>query len=192
MVVTNSRWIGQGIQKQALLRSLRKPMTSNELLSKMLPICPHVRLRDISKMLSKLRQRGLVYCLTPNAVTGRLHFFTDEGRRIVGEEFGINVQPLPPGMDWEKYAFVARGLVRKLTLLEFSKKSKGVTVGKTTTEIRKGLRQVHPAGLNAVIRALHELSNHGIIQRIGLTLKRGRPIYLPTRTGERIIEQLSR
>lgn len=178
-------------QKTALLETLQKPMTGTDLLAAMCRKCPRVQLRDIWRLLKNLERREWVYCLTPDEVTGRLYFFTEKGRRVMRRDFNTQVKPLPPLVNWKKYAWVTRGQARKAVLLAtgWFPPSQEKPEPKTISQIRKQLIQIHPLGLGGAIRAMHELADMKLVQRVGVTRKRGNALYLPTLAGRRIIEQ---
>lgn len=152
-------------------------MSGSELLVAMRKDCPRAQLRDISRLLRQFEARRLIYCLTPKAITGRLYFFTERGRRTARTVLSNRTTPLPSGVNWNKYAEVIRGSTRKLVLLEMETPWKGKAVAKTATMIRKQLLAKHPLGLGATIRAIQELEQLKVIRRCGVTQKRRRPLY---------------
>ena len=182
------RWVKRGSQRRAIVMALTKPKTSKEILEDTKQVNPHILLQDIWFNMSQFKQRGLAFCLNPDAITGKLHFLTDFGRSIVEEAFGLKIEPFPVDIDWELYSFVVRATTRKAVLKElgtrFDKKEE------TTAEIRKNLKERHPIGLNPTIRALKELTQHGLVKCVGVTEKGGHKLYLLTEQGERIVGQM--
>lgn len=169
-------------------------MAGRELLATMQSKFPKIQLRDIWRILQNLEAKGLVFCLTPGEVTGRLYFFTEKGRRWMRKEFNFPVNPLPKLVNWKKYSCVVRGQTRKAVLMEVGgvHSSRGKPEPKTITKVRKQLLiHKHPMGLSAAIRAMHELEELKLVRCVGLTKKRNSALYLPTITGNRIIKQLS-
>jgi DNA-binding PadR family transcriptional regulator len=184
-------WIRRGVQKKTLAQVLRKPMTGSELLIAMRrENCPRVQLRDLWRLLQKFEQKGLVICLTPGEPTGRVFFLTNRGRRAVKLAFGLSTAPLSPDVDWKKYAQVVRGRVRQSVLTEVGRNWIDTSARKTAAAIRKKLRDKHPMGLGATIRALRELERLKLIRRAGVTARQARPYYALTKTGQFILEQL--
>jgi DNA-binding PadR family transcriptional regulator len=191
MRVTDREWLRRGVQKKTLAQVLRKPMTGSELLTAMRrENCSKAQLRDLWRLLQKFEQRGLIICLTPGEPAGRVFFLTDRGRRAVKLAFGQSVAPLSTGVDWKKYAQVARGRVRQIVLSEVGRNWIDTLARKTAAAIRKKLRDKHPMGLGATIRALRELERLKLIRRAGVTAKRACPFYELTKTGRFILEQL--
>lgn len=151
--------------------------------------CPAVQLRDIWRALQKLQARGLVYCLTPNEITGRLYFLTERGREFTMRKYGVLVHSLPHGIDWTHYAYIARGQARKTILVCLKKPWRGQN-DKTIAAVRKLSLQVHPLCMAAAIRAMQELEATGLVRRVGVTELRQRPLYRLTTAGQRIIAQM--
>lgn len=185
------RWIKRGKQKRAIIMALTKPKTSKEIRNDTKEINPHILYQDISFNMALFKQRELVSCLNPDTITGKLHFLTDFGRKVVEEAFGIKVEPLPEDIDWNLYSFVVRATTRKAVLIElgtrFDKKEE------TTAEIRKTVKEKHPKiGLNPTIRALKELTQCGLVECVGVTDKGGYKLYRLTERGERIVRQMMR
>jgi len=195
MRVTIQKWLQRGrkknqhSQKMALAEALQKPMGGSELLSVMRSKWPAIQLRDISRLLRQFEERQLIYCLTPKEITGRLYFFTERGRKIVRKNLNISVKPLPRLVNWEKYAQVVRGQTRKAVMLAMEMQWQWKSE-KTITAVRKLLIGKHALSLGATIRAMRELEELRLIKRVGVTQKRGRPLYQATLAGKRIIAQL--
>jgi DNA-binding PadR family transcriptional regulator len=179
-------------QKTALIKALRKPMTGTELLEAMCEECPNAQLRDIWRLLKNLEKRGLVYCLTPEEITGRLYFFTEKGLEMARNNYDISIDPSPP-LDWKKYSQVVRGLARKAVLMAIGSSPllSETLEPKTATQVRKYLvNHKQPMGLGGTIRAIHELERMGLVHRVGVTSKRSCPLYLPTEEGRKFIDQI--
>ena len=196
MFVTENEWLQPCIrkkkkdnQKKALVEALQKPMTGTELLTAMRPKCPSVQLRDIWRLLKNMGQRQLTYCLTPGEVTGRMYFFTEKGRRYARQTFKVSVSPLPRLVNWKKYSQVVRGRARKAVLIEMGKPWKG-ELTKTITTVRKLLAGEHPLTLGAAMRAMHELEALNLINCVGVSRERSRPLFQLTTGGKRIVNQL--
>lgn len=182
------RWVKRGRQRRAIIMAMTKPKTSKEICDDTKQVNPHILLQDIWFNMAQFKQRGIAFCLNPDAIIGKLHFLTDSGRSIVEEAFGLKIEPLPEGIDWELYSFVVRATTRKAVLIElgtrFDKKEE------TTAEIRKNLKEKHPIGLNPTIRALKELTQRGLVKCVGVTEKGGYKLYRLTEQGERIVRQI--
>ena len=114
------RWLMRGRQRAAVVRVLRKPMTASEICRAAHPINPHIQLRDLWFLMDELKKRRLVVCLNPRHTTGKLYALTDRGRETALCAFGLRFPPIPNGVNWRKYAQVARARARKLVLLELA------------------------------------------------------------------------
>jgi len=136
--------------------------------------------------------RGLVSCLNPRLVTGRLFSLTPRGGAAVAEVFGIAVEPTPGGIDWRRYAWVVRAKVRRLTLGGLECLESRTGQAQTATAIRKHLKTDHPVGLNPVLRALKDLVRLGLVREAGATAERGLKRYGLTPAGKRVWLQLCR
>lgn len=167
---------------------LQKPMTVKELVEAMSGYGMTVHKGKVRLLLRKFEKRNLAFCITPKEGNGRLYFLTELGRNAVRQAFNTTVDSLPERINWKRYAFVERGQVRKLTLIEIGNPFD--TFPKTAGRIRKRLTTKHPVGMAAVIRAVRELLDQNLIKGIGATEKKSRPIYGLTRSGKRIYMQL--
>jgi len=159
----NVEWIKRGRQRAAGAQVLRKPMTTTEICTAARSLSPRIQLRDIWLILKAMRDRGLVICLNPRHVTGKLYALTDLGRRAVKQAFGVEVPRFPQGVDWRKYARVVRAKARKAVFLALAEMPPELCA--TATVIRKRLRDKHPMGLSPVIRALKELEQLNLASR---------------------------
>lgn len=185
-------WLKRGTQRAAVAQALRKPMTGTEICSAARAINPLIQLRDVWHLLRQMQARGLVECLNPRLVTGRLYALTERGRDDVHAAFGIVVLQPPAHLDWRKYSWVVRAKIRRLTLMGLGQLEAKTHAPQTATTIRKHLRTEHAVGLNPVIRALKDLLRLGLVQKNGVTDERACTLYRLTRMGHRILEQLLR
>lgn len=150
---------------------------------------PKLQLRDIWLILREMEARGLVNCLNPRHVTGKLYAFTLRGRRTVKQAFSIQVSRPPNDVDWRKYARVSRAKVRRLILQHLYRLPVGIAA--TATTIRKGLRDHHPLGLNPTIRALKELEQLGLLRALPISNRDCRRHYHLSKAGTAIVQQMS-
>jgi len=183
-------WIKRGCQKQAVAAVLKKPMTASEILVAARPLNSQIQLRDIRIILRRFIEKGLVQCLTPDEMNGKTFCPTQLGREVLREAFGIDVPPLPEGIDWPRYAYVARGKTRKLVLRQLATPDRdGVPRPKTATQIKKALTEGgHPMGLNPTRRALKELVSVGLATSRWAEDKGGMRLYKTTPAGKGIAE----
>lgn len=121
-------------------------MTPAEICSAARLINPRIQLRDIWFIARGLRDRGLLRCLNPTHTTGKLYALTDRGREAVERAFGLKFDPVPSGVNWNKYAQVVRAKTRRLVLLELMRLQKSGSVASTATTIRKSLLDRIPWG----------------------------------------------
>ena len=185
----NVRWIRRGRQHAAVAQVLRRPMTTTEICTAARQIAPRIQLRDVWLMLQEMRERGLVICLNPKHVTGKLYTLTLRGRRTVRQVFCTSVRRAPAGIDWRKYARIARAKVRRLVLLELARVPPETLA--TATTVRKGLRESHPIGLNPTIRALKELEQLGLVRSEPVSDRDSRKRYFLSNSGAAIARQIN-
>jgi len=187
----NKAWILRGRQRAAVARVLRKPMTGAEICAEARKFNPKVQLRDVWFLLVQMQRRGLVICLNPNQVTGRLYCLTDAGHTAVTSAFSVTLPGIAADVDWKKYSFVIRAKVRRLVLTTLAMLEDHTGLPQTATMIRKRLRDEHAVGLNPVIRAINDLMKAGLIRQVGVTKERACKLYRVTPAGRRILTQLN-
>ncbi|MGZ5516523.1 MAG: hypothetical protein ACXWJX_02395 [Limisphaerales bacterium] len=180
-------WVRRGKQKKALSQSLTRPMQVTQLRKTMAKMAPKVQLRDVWHLLTSFEQRHLVVCLTPEEPKGRIYYFTKLGVHTVNSAFGLALQPLASGLDWQRYSHVIRAPLRTVILMHMAKHKEPVTI----TNLRKALvEKNHAVGLNAIIRAVKELHLLDLIHTTGITPLRQSNLYRITAIGEQIAEDL--
>ena len=180
----------RGRQKRAILQVLLHPMTKKQLCLEAGRIDPHIQLRDAWFVLRQFQKKGLVECLNPGQVTGKLFCLTEFGRKIVASAFKLKAPPLSPHVPWRKYSVVVRAKTRRMLVMELGKFT-SLNLGEATaTKIRKRLNQTYPIGLNPILRSLKELVKLGLVKSVGVTKKQHRKIYQLTADGERIRQEL--
>lgn len=184
------RWLKRGRQKRAVVQVLRKPMTATEIVSAAQAINPHLQVRDLWFLMPQLQQRSLVTCLTPLEATGKLYCLSDFGRFVAGMAFGVLAENTPEDIDWRKYAWVARGRIRRVVLLEVSCHRLGEESAKTSSRIRR--RLPCPVSFNSTREALAELRRARLIRCVALIPCTRQKLYRTTPQGERIAAQLLR
>jgi hypothetical protein len=122
-------------------------------------------------------------------VTGRFYYWTDIGLSVVYQAFGVPLPPVNRSAAWETFAWVARGKVRRLVLLEVARDRLGQSQPKTASMIRRNLRDEHTLGLSATLRGLKELEEVGLIEG-RLAEERGHRCYEATVTGLQMVKWL--
>ncbi len=188
LVKDDKSWLKRGRQRAAVAQVLCKPMTKTQICTAARRVAPRIQLRDVWHLLASMRQEGLVACLNPNALTGKVYALTSKGRRAVAASFGA--QSLPPAkeVDWQCYGWVVRGRVRRMVLLELTRP--WAMGGGTASEIRRRLRDHYPVGLNPTVRALKELVQAKLVKAEQDGRSRRRKRYMLTRQGAAIAQQL--
>ena len=184
----NAKWIKRGRQRSAVGQVLRKPMTTTEICREAQSFNAHIQLRDVTFLLRQFQAKGLVRCLNPKWVTGKLFVLTDLGREVVESAFAISVRQAARRIDWRKYAWVMRAKIRKVVLLELSRLPEELP--KTATVIRKSLRHQYPIGLNPTLRALKELEGMGLIISQRRSAKDPHKTYQVSTSGAAIVRQI--
>jgi DNA-binding PadR family transcriptional regulator len=186
----DTKWLKRGRQRAAVVRVLRKPMTSSEICRAAHPINPHLQLRDVWFLMGRLKERGLVVCLNPKHTTGKVYALTSKGRRLAEQAFGTPVARPGKGVDWRRYAKVVRAKVREAVLLQLACLPPRVLA--TATVIRETLREERPIGLNPTLRALKELEQLGLVRSAPVSKRDARRAYSLTKSGFTIAQQLLR
>jgi len=161
-------WLKQGCQRHAVARVLRKPMTPNEIWRAARLLAPRIQLRDVWFLLRQMQAKGLVRCLNPNTVTGKLFVYSEFGRAVAASA-GITLVIPPASIDWDHYSWVVRGSVRKLVLTELGRPRFPSVPGLTPSQIKRHFRGRYPVGKNLILRALQELTEKDLVlpQRLG-------------------------
>jgi len=184
----NIRWLKRGRQRSAVAQVLLKPKTTTEICHEARAIDPHIQLRDIWHLMHQFQEKGLVCCLNPKVVTGKLYALTNQGKTVAEQAFGTTFKTRHHGFDWKKYAWVVRAKIRKIVLLELTRLPEFMP--KTATVIRKSLRCRYPVGLNPTLRALKELEWKGLIQSQLISTKNPHKVYRLSRIGNAIAQQI--
>jgi len=138
----------------------------------------------------QMQRRGLVVCLNPHQVTGRLYCLTDAGHAAVSSAFALTLPGIVEDVDWKKYSFVIRAKVRRLVLTTLAMLEVHTDLPQTATMIRKRLKDEHAIGLNSVIRAVNDLMRMDLIHQVGVTDERCCKLYRLTPSGRAIAKQL--
>ena len=183
------KWVKRGRQRTAVVRVLRKPMTASEICRAAQPINPHIQLRDVWFIMGQLKQKGLVVCLNPKHVTGKLYSLTAFGHEVAVRGFNLPPSTKPEHLDWRRYAQVVRAKVRKLVLLELARLPSSSP--RTASVIRRHLREKHPIGLNQTIRALKDLERLGLARSKPVSDRDARRAYRATTAGLAVARQLA-
>lgn len=171
---SDSNWLKCGRQRAAVAQVLRRPMTPSEIWRAAQSIAPRIQLRDVWFILRQMEQRKLVTCFNPKEFTGKVYYWT-----APTESGG-------PAVNWHQYAGVVRGKNRRLVLWELARRDE-----QPASRIRRAVNERNPVSLNAVIRALKDLSSLRLIEVAGEGDKRGQKIYRLTAAGRRIAELLA-
>ena len=180
------KWIKLGCQRRAIARALTEPMTPKEMCKVVHPFDVCITERDIWWLMKQFKQQGLIECLTPKELTCKIYFLTDLGRQVVKEAFGIEVKPLPKGIDWGKYSWVARGRARKAVLLKLGESAP--EQGWTAARLRKALLDRYPIGMNPIGRVLKQLVQYGLAEYAESA--NSRKVYELTEQGKAIRNQI--
>ena len=90
----DAKWLKRGRQRAAVARVLRKPMTATEICAAARAFAGHVQLRDVWFLMRQFQERGLVVCVNPRLVTGRLYSLTEDRAKVpLRMAFGIRMVP---------------------------------------------------------------------------------------------------
>jgi DNA-binding HxlR family transcriptional regulator len=147
-------------------------MTPSEIRQAAQAIAPRIQLRDVWFILRQMHRRGLIHCLNPKELTGKVYYWSPATN-----------SPTP---NWHSYAFVIRAKIRRLVLLHLAHRA-----DLPATHIRRAVNERHPVSLNTIIRALRDLRTRKLISVVGEGDKRGQKLYRVTADGRHIAEMLS-
>jgi len=181
---SDTNWIQHGRQKSAVAQVLRSPMTASEIWREAQTVNAHIQLRDVWLILRQSERRGLVHCYSRGELTGKVYYWTDQGRAAIEQAFRIALPPPPQGIRWVAYSRVWRAKARRLVLLELAHAK--LPEDNSASRIRRAVNDRHPLGLNSVIRVLNDLVSLRLVVIEGHGGKRGQKHYRLTPSGQRI------
>ena len=70
-------WVIRGNQRRKVILALEKPTIPSKIKKE-----AKMSLSNVSKILSTFKKRGLVHCLNPGAITGRIYELTEKGQWV--------------------------------------------------------------------------------------------------------------
>lgn len=184
-----ARWLKRGRQRQAIARVLRQPLTASQLWQLARTHAPKLQLRDVWFLLRQMQAQGLVQCLNPSLLNGKVFYWTETGRECVAAALGQPVDMLPSNLNWRCVGKVTRAKVRRAVLEEFGRST---PPGRCISEIRRQLLDRHPMELNRTIRAVKELSAIKLVRSKGHAEKPRRKLYELTPAGRRVVKALTK
>ena len=190
IIKEDSRWLGRGSQKQAILQVIVRPMTPTEILREARRINPKISFGDASAIIRELGKRGILKCLTPEQLTGRIYFLTNYGRRLVWNIFNLEIDAEEQDFDWYKYSRVLAGKTRKNLLSEIYNNRGFYEDGMTLALIRSKIGKLYPVTLSQAFCTIQALLNDGLVDVAGFTKKRNSKLYMLTSEGIKICEYL--
>ena len=184
------KWIHWGVQKQAILQVITRPMTPTEIMRNARMINPHISFGDTSTLIREFERRGIIECRTPGQITGRIYYPTNYGRRLIWRIFAIKVPPVEDDIDWFKYSRLEAGKTRKLVLKEIYNLKAFYPDGINLTSIRKRLNRTYPLTLSQAFCAVQDILTDNLIEVIGYAKKRNSKLYKLTQEGSRLCEYI--
>lgn len=185
------KWAKRGSQKRAVLQALNGPMTPVAILRRAQRINPKISFGDVSHLLHEMERRGLIKCLTPTLLTGKIYCPTRIGRELLWREFSIKAQRLRHDIDWSKCAMVLAGRTRRRLLLEMRYGQALHEEGSSVSALRRRLNRTCPITLNQAYCTMQALLAEGLAEIRGHTRKRDSKLYRLTLAGDAIAEMLS-
>ncbi len=130
--------------------------------------------RAVLTALARMRREGLVACLTPNLLQGRLFGPTVVGRLMRREIMADSDRPAD-GLDLAAYAFVQAGVYRRLVIEHLDEPA-------DPRHLRQRITILHDRiGINHVHATLRALRDRGLVARFG-------GIWSLTEAGRRVRE----
>lgn len=191
MIIKNDvKWMRWGTQKQAILQVVIRPMTPTAIMRKAKEINSRISFGDTSTLIRELERRGILECITPLQITGRLYFPTNYGRRLIWRIFDIKVSPIEDNIDWYKYSRLEAGKTRKLVLKEIFSIKGFYPNGINLTSIRKRLNRTYPLTLSQTFCAVKDVLTDKLIRVAGYAKKRNSKLYKLTREGNELCEYI--
>jgi len=181
------QWLLNGRQRQAVAQVLRQPLTVAQIWQLARELTPKIQLRDASRILRQLAQRGLLQCLNPSLPTGRVYYWTEAGRVSAMTALNISVDPLPARANWNSVGQVTRAQARRSVLEEIGR---AAPPGCSLSEVRRQLRDKYPMELCRAIRAARELTGLKLIR--SKSKRKQCKLYELTPAGRRVVELLRR
>jgi hypothetical protein len=178
-----AEWAITGNQKAAMLRVLAAPMPAKVILMLARKISPSMTMRDLLVLLHVAQEKGVVRCLTPKRIQGKLYYPTPLGRQAVKIAFGMHLGPLPDE-DWEAYSYILSGESRFHVFTEVLAQDGSP---RRITDVKFALRGERGLTLNQASRALAELQAADLVRVCGLTKRRASKLYSYTDKGQSII-----
>lgn len=190
MKIWDLNWMKRGKQKQAIFQSIRYPMSPSEILKTAKKINPKITFGDVSNIIRQAERKGIIYCLTPIRLTGRIYFLTQEGRKEVNKAYDLKIKKEGTGIDWHRYADIAAGRTRRdiLHALYGVRIQNGPSL--TLAQIRRKVNKIYPITLNQTLDSMHSLMKNGTARISGYTKKRNSKQYELTDQGMRMAEYL--
>lgn len=191
MITKNdTKWIQWGIQKQAVLQVITRPMTPTQIMKKAKEINSRISFGDTSSLIREFEKREILECLTPQKLTGRIYFPTNFGRRLIWRIFAVKVPPLENNIDWYKYSRLEAGKTRKLLLKKLYSLKAFYPNGINLTSIRKKLNQSYPLTLSQTFCAVQDVLSDDLIKIVGYAQKRNSKLYKLTQEGNDLCEYI--
>lgn len=192
IIKEDSRWLGWGRQKQAILQVIIRPMTPTEILREARQINPRISFGDTSAIICELEKREILKCLTPEQLTGRIYCLTNYGRRLVWKIFKLKLDAEGQDVDWYKYSRVLAGKTRKYLLCEIYNNRGFYDDGMNLAVIRRRIGKNYPVTLSQAFCTMQDLLKDRLVEVAGFTKKRSSKLYKLTSEGIKICEYLLR
>ena len=186
------KWLDNGSQRRLVATSLYKPMTSLELCRLCREQNPSVQPQDVWALLRDMANKGIAMAVNSRLRKGRLYYLTDMGRSLLLKHFGLKRDPLDTTICWDSYGSIVCAKLRKKILGEIIQPSLLGWTENTATEIKKRLRDSHPASIGRVSRAIRELACDKLIRCCKIKKAYDQKIYEATSMGRRVMEWIKK
>ena len=186
-------WIRRSKQREAIVSSLRKPMTASEICEATQKYKVSLWITDIPRRMREFQKKALSYVINPEYVNGKLYYLTEKGREIATVWFGVSLASPPQDIDWRKYSKVVRSKMKKMVLIGLANAislGDDNLPGRNSAIVKRFLKDRYPISLNNTIDSLKELVAFGLVECIGITKKRNLKLYQLTKQGWIIYGQL--
>jgi len=155
-----------GIQKKAVLLSMKTPLTGKQILNRAREDAPKITYADVRQILRKFEKDKLVIRLFGKGTTGRVYTLTQSGlaeATFYAPDF--KKLPSPTNIDWDLYSQLSRSKALLSVLMQLGYKHLG-SERKTPTQVKKQLLEKHPMSLSLVIASITRLAELELAKQV--------------------------
>jgi len=153
------RLVSGGRQRLAVAKALAIPGAPALITERALVYAPRIRIHEVSTILKLFMQKGLVCCLNPKDVNGRIYCWSEKGGQVV-EGLGLGHS----GVSLTKAQAVHLGFISKGQSRRKVVQAIGVNGLLTSREIWRYCKAEGALSRNSIIRATRALLARGVVE----------------------------